>query len=73
MEVQNARIMKYLNTHGDISSLEAMRDLGVMRLASRICDLKHQGVRIGKYTEVVTNRFGEKCRITRYFLEGVDR
>jgi hypothetical protein len=33
-------IEDYLDTYGEITPLEAMRDLGIYRLASRISDLK---------------------------------
>ena len=39
---QNQRIIDYINQFGSITQLEALRDLGVMRLASRISDLKKQ-------------------------------
>ena len=35
---QTERILKYINDFGSITSLQAMQDLGVMRLASRITD-----------------------------------
>ena len=65
---QNEMIFNYMINHGSISALDAFRELGVMRLASRICDLRRQGVDIQKRSESVLNRFGERCNITRYFL-----
>lgn len=53
---------------GGITQLEALRDLGVMRLASRISDLRKQGYMIQADTETVVNRFEESCRIKRYRL-----
>jgi hypothetical protein len=54
---------------GSITQLEALRDLGVMRLASRISDLRKQGYVIKGETESVMNRFDEKCSIKRYSME----
>jgi hypothetical protein len=54
---------------GSISQLEAMRDLGIMRLASRISDLRRQGIGIIKETETAKNRYGEMTRYARYRLE----
>lgn len=43
-KTQCERILDYISDFGSITSFEAMRDLGCMRLASRICDLKRQGI-----------------------------
>lgn len=66
---QAARILDYMREYGSISQLEAIRDLGVMRLASRISELRKQGVPIHAKTETVKNRFGEKTYIKRYSLK----
>lgn len=66
---QNKRILDYINQFGSITQLDALRDLGVMRLASRISDLRRQGWSIVSKVDTVENRFGEKCRIKRYSLE----
>lgn len=69
MQTQCERVLGYMRMFGSITSLEAMRDLGVMRLASRISDLKKQGYNIIRKFEKVTNRFGEVVSIARYYLE----
>lgn len=66
---QNERILDYINQFGSITQLEALKDLGVMRLASRISDLRKQGYSINSKIEAVENRYGEKVRIKRYSLE----
>lgn len=65
---QNQRILQYMGTFGGITSLEAMRDLGVQRLASRISDLRRLGWPITSEFITVENRFGEKCNVKRYML-----
>lgn len=65
---QNQRILDYIKQFGSITQLEALKDLGVMRLASRISDLKRQGYNIVSEIDSVNNRFGEKCYIKRYSL-----
>lgn len=65
---QNQRILDYISEFGSITQLEALQDLGVMRLASRISDLKRQGYNITSSIDVVKNRYGEKCRVKRYSL-----
>lgn len=63
---QAQRVLDYIRENGSITQLEALRDLGVMRLASRISDLKKAGVKIKSEPDTVLNRYGEKCYIKRY-------
>lgn len=67
---QNERIMKHLEQHGSITPLEAMQEYGIMRLASRISDLRKTGCEIIKTTETSKNRFGEATHYARYSLVG---
>lgn len=67
---QNQRILSYIYEFGSITQLEALQDLGVMRLASRISDLRRQGYPITSDLEPVKNRFNETCYIKRYKLQG---
>lgn len=70
---QNQRILDYINQNGSITQLDALKELGVMRLASRISDLRRQGWSIISKIEAVENRYGEKCHIKRYSLEVCDK
>lgn len=63
---QKERILKYLDDFGSISPLEAMRDLGVMRLGARIWELIRDGWPIVKETESAKNRYGQTTRYARY-------
>lgn len=65
---QTERILDYIDEFGSITQLEALRDLGIMRLASRISDIKKQGYLIKSEIETVKNRFGESSHIKRYSL-----
>ena len=67
---QNQRILDYIAEFGSITQLDALKDLGVMRLASRISDLKRLGYPIESRTEAVKNRYNETCHIKRYSLQG---
>ena len=67
---QNERILAYLDKFGSITQFDALRDLGIMRLASRISDLRRLGYPIVSEMETVKNRFEEPCHIKRYRMEG---
>ena len=66
---QNERILDYLNSHGSITQLEALNELGIMRLASRMSDLRKRGYMIESKMDTVHNRYGEKCRVKRYTIK----
>jgi hypothetical protein len=65
---QAERVIEYIEKFGSITQYEALQDLGVMRLASRISDLKKLGFPIESDTVTVKNRFGEDCCVKRYSL-----
>lgn len=65
---QNDRILRHLKDHGSITSLEAMTEYGVMRLASRINDLKCMGYNIISRTIKSKNRYGETIHYSEYSL-----
>lgn len=65
---QNDMILKYMSDYGGITQIEAIRDLGVMRLASRISDLKRKGYNIIGESVPVKNRYGGECHVSRYRL-----
>ena len=69
---QAERVLAYIEEFGSITQMEALNDLGCMRLASRISDLKKLGYPIKSDIEAVQNRYGEKCYIKRYSLRGGD-
>lgn len=65
---QVERIVDYMTRFGSITQFEAIRDLGVMRLASRISELRKMGYLIEDAMIPVKNRFGETCYIKQYKL-----
>ena len=69
-KTQAERVLDYINEFGSITQIDALRDIGCMRLASRISDLRKQGVDIISKTGAVNNRYGEKCYIKRYMVRG---
>ena len=64
---QNDMVMGWL-TKASIGPMEAMRELGVMRLAARIKELRDEGHKIDMEWEVVTDRYGQERRVARYTL-----
>ena len=69
---QNTRILDYLAENGSITQIEALNKLGVLRLASRISDLRRKGYDFDSEMITVRNQWGEKCRVKRYSLREVD-
>lgn len=66
---QTERVLKYIEENGSITQIQALNDCGIMRLASRISDLKKMGYPITSKVEAVKNRYGENCYIKRYSME----
>lgn len=66
---QCMKIVKYMNDFGSITPVQAMKDLGVMRLAARISDLEAEGWEIEHERETGENRYGEKTTYARYRLK----
>ena len=64
-------ILQYLKEHGSITQLDALREFGCMRLAARIAVLKERGYQIESENEFSKNRYGDKIRYARYFLNEV--
>jgi hypothetical protein len=65
---QCERVVKYMKKHGSITQREADRKIGVMRLASRISELKKNGHKIVGVTVAFHNRWGEKGHYKRYYF-----
>ena len=66
---QCERILRHMKDHGSISSLEAVNEYGIMRLASRINDLKAQGIAIVSEVRTGKNRYGEDTHFAVYKLK----
>lgn len=65
---QCARVLQYMKDFGSITSREAINDLGVYRLASRISELKSNGFNVERKMIKVKNRYGENCSVAEYRL-----
>ena len=69
IDKQTDKIYKYMKDFGSITQLDAIRDLGVMRLASRISEMRMSGIAIKKEMETGKNRYGEATHYARYSLD----
>jgi hypothetical protein len=67
-EVKNQRtsVMMHLKEKGSINSWEAIKDYGITRLASIICNLRKQGYYITSNDVTFTNRFGGSGHYSNY-------
>lgn len=63
---QKNRILNYMRLYGSITPLDAIREFGCMRLASRIAELREDGIAIKATIEQGTNQFGETVHFARY-------
>ena len=62
------RVLRHLEDFGSITALEAMGEYGIMRLASRIADLKGQGYDIVSERKTAKNRYNEPTNFSVYRL-----
>lgn len=63
---QTRLILEYMIKFSSITPLEAMRDLGVYRLAARIADLRKAGNEIETTIISVPNRYGTMSKVAQY-------
>lgn len=63
---QNEKLLRHFDAYGSITSMEAFTEYGIMRLASRISELKAAGVSIESETIKGKNRFGETITYKKY-------
>lgn len=66
---QCERILRHLEDYGSITSLEAINEYGILRLASRITDLKRMGFAFRVENVKGKNRYGEATNYAKYSLE----
>jgi hypothetical protein len=67
---QCERILHHLQEYGSITSLEAIQWYGCYRLASRIADLRKDGVNITRRIVKGRNRYNEVVHFAEYRLGG---
>lgn len=65
-------ILMWFKIHRSISQVEALQHLGIMRLASRISDLKDRGYIFRKEMIHFRTRLNRNGCYAKYYLEGND-
>ena len=65
---QKAKILRHLQEIGEITPLQAFFDYSIMRLATRIFELKEDGYDIETIMLKSKNKFGEPVRYAQYKL-----
>ena len=67
------RVFDFLTEKGSITILDAITEFGETRLSSRIFELKEKGINIASKKIAVSNRFGEKRWVNKYFIAGAEK
>lgn len=62
------KVLEYMRKFGSITQFQALQDIGCMRLASRISDLRYQGYPIGRRIKTGKNRYGDSVSFAEYYL-----
>ena len=66
---QKDKVLRHLKQVGPITPLEAFNDYAIMRLTSRICELKDEGYNISTTILKSENKFGEPVSYAQYKIE----
>ena len=69
MTRQQTRIYEYILRFGSITPMEAFADLGITKLATRVSEMKRQGIQFDQQLQTRGNRFGEKGSYMEYKLK----
>ena len=68
MKTQGEMIVTYIQLFGSITPMDAFRDLGITKLATRVSELIRRGYVFKKTLERSKNRFGKTVHYMRYEL-----
>jgi hypothetical protein len=65
---QNAKLISYLQKYGSITTLEAVRELGILRISERVRECERLGWTIKHQRTEVPTREGKSAYVTKYIL-----
>ena len=63
-------VIEYIRDHGSITTRQAMTNLGIYRLASRINDMRKGGIPVEREMITVPAHNGKNTRVARYTIPG---
>lgn len=66
MMTQREAILQYINEFGSITPMQAFADLGITKLATRISEMRRDGLRFKIETVNVKNRYGKSVSYAKY-------
>ncbi len=67
-ETQANKVLNYLKKGRSLTSLTALKYLGIISFPKRICEIISMGYKIDKKRIAVINRFGDRVYINKYNL-----
>lgn len=65
---QCARLKAYMEEHGQITTLQAIIELGIINPAARVMELRAAGITVITRMHEGRNRFDEPCRFAVYSI-----
>jgi hypothetical protein len=65
---QTEDILRFMDEHGSITSMDAIKEFGATRLSAIIFNLRERGYDIETHMEVGKNRYGHTVEYARYVL-----
>lgn len=65
---QEERLLDYLSQNPTITAMEALNELGIFRLASRVSNLKKKGYKITSRMVPIVSRYGGTCHVSEYSM-----
>ena len=66
---QKEQILEYLKRFKTITPMEAFADLGITKLATRVSEMRKEGIEFNIETVKKENRFGKPVRFAKYSLK----
>lgn len=66
---QKEQILDYLKRFKTITPMEAFADLGITKLATRVSEMRREGIEFNIETEKRKNRFGKPIWYAKYSLK----
>ena len=65
-QTQRQLILKYINDFGSITPMEAFSELGITKLATRISEMRKDGIKFHIEQVEVKNRYGKAVHFAKY-------